>query len=50
MTARLEKILLRINRAFARRKALGLPTAHLLPRCRTLSAAYCESRDADLNR
>ena len=48
MTSRLEKIIHRINRAFARRKALGLPTEHLLSRVRHLSAAYLESRHQDL--
>lgn len=50
MTSRLEKLLQRLTRAYARRKALGLPVAHLLPRCRRLSDAYLESRQADLSR
>lgn len=49
MTTRLEKIIQRLNRAFARRKATGRPTAHLLPRCRRLSDAYLQSRQADLS-
>ena len=44
MTARLEKIIARLNRAYRRRKALGLPTDHLLPRCHRLSTAYLASR------
>jgi hypothetical protein len=44
MTARLEQIIARLTRAYRRRKALGLPTDHLLPRCRRLSAAYLESK------
>ena len=43
MTARLEKAIRRLTRAYRRRKALGLPTAHLLPRCKRLSAAYLKS-------
>ena len=44
MTARLEQIIARLTRAYRRRKALGLPTEHLLPRCRRLSAAYLALR------
>ena len=42
--ARIEQIIARLTRAYRRRKALGLPTDHLLPRCRRLSAAYLESK------
>ncbi len=44
LTARLEQIIASLTRAYRRRKALGLPTDHLLPRCRRLSAAYLESK------
>lgn len=47
-TTRLERILARINRAFARRKALGLPVAHLLQRVRPLTDAYLQARAAEL--
>jgi len=48
-TTRLERILDRINRVFRRRRALGLPTDHLLTRTRSLSDAYLAARHADLS-
>jgi hypothetical protein len=47
-TTRLEKIIGRLNRAFSRRRALGLPTGHLIARTQPLSAAYLAARHADL--
>lgn len=47
-TARLEEILLRMNRAFERRRILGLPVAHLLTRAPVLSSAFLQSRHNDL--
>lgn len=48
VTTRLERLLGRINRAYARRKALGLPLDHLLQRVLPLSAAYLQSRAEEL--
>jgi hypothetical protein len=43
-TERLETILRRINRAFARRRALGLPVGHLLTRVGPLSRAWLAAK------
>jgi hypothetical protein len=42
---RLETIIARLNRLFARRKAAGRPVAHLLSRAACLSAAYIAARE-----
>ncbi len=48
-THRLHQLIELLNRIHCRRRLLGKPTAHLMPRCRALSAAYLQSRHADLS-
>jgi hypothetical protein len=47
---RLEHALASLTRAFHARKAAARPYAHLLPRCRVLSAAWLEARHEALAR
>lgn len=44
-TDRLRTIIERLNQIHLRRRLLGRPTAHLLPRCRRLSAAFLATRE-----